>query len=96
MTQITKRKGGQITEDNKWLVLIESSWDEEKRAWIHSCGEIVMTFTDYRPIWDGPFPCSGSGRVHRDVVPYCPKCEEKPESLGPIDLREQLWGHLIH
>lgn len=94
VTETGRRKSGQITEAHRWLILTESTWDEEKGAWIHSCGEIVMVFTDYRPIWDGPLPCSGRGEVRREVVPYCSKCEEKPLSAGPIDLRKVLWGNI--
>lgn len=97
MSQITRRKGGGFTKDGKWLVLTESEAiieGSELKGYKHSCGETVMDFIDYRPIWDGPFPCSGSGKVHREHVPYCPKCEEKPDSTGPIDLRKAIWGNL--
>jgi len=93
-----KRKGGQLTEDANWLVLMESTMVQEEgelKGYIHNpCGEVVLAFIDYRPIWDGPFPCSGSGRVKREVIPYCPKCEEEPKPQGPIDLREALWGKI--
>ena len=36
------------------------------------------------PIHDGPFPLFGSGRCHTETVPYCPKCEENPDSNGSI------------
>ena len=40
------------------------------------------------PIWDGPFPMSGSGRCDYEEVPYCPKCEKKPDFHGtPIECR---------
>ena len=96
---ITKRPGGQLAEDGNWLVLTESIIFEEGgevKGWIHNpCGEMVMNFIDYRPIWDGPFLCSGSGRVRRESVPYCPKLEEKPVGQGPIDLRVAIWGDLV-
>jgi len=39
------------------------------------------------PVWDGLFSCSGSGRVKTEIIPYCPKCEQKPNSQGnPIQL----------
>lgn len=95
---VQKRKGGQLDKDGNWLVLTESTLVQEEgevKGWRHNtCGETVMDFIDYRPIWDGPFPCSGSGRVHRDHIPYCPKCEEKPVSQGPIDLRRAIWGDI--
>jgi len=48
-------------------------------------GEILGTEVAH-PIWDGPFPCSGSGRCHYETVPYCPNCEEKPSFHGsPIE-----------
>ncbi len=41
------------------------------------------------PIWDGPFPCSGSGKCHYETVPYCPKCEEQP-SGAPISIGSKI------
>lgn len=97
-TKITKRKGGQLTEDGSWLVLTESKIVEESgevKGWVHNpCGGQIMNFVDYRPIWDGPFPCSGSGQVHCENTPYCPNCEEKPTPQGPIDLRKAIWGNI--
>lgn len=59
------------------------------------CKSSIMAKTVTHPIWDGPFPCSGSGRVHSEQVPYCPKCEKEPSSFGtpldedPADKRER-------
>ena len=47
-----------------------------------ACGSEIQTTTVYHPIHDGPFPLSGSGRVQRQIVPYCPKCETKPSESG--------------
>ena len=51
------------------------------------CGSKIQGAKVIQPIWDGPFPCSGSGRVTSEIVPYCPKCEPKLSSRGsPIQL----------
>ena len=43
------------------------------------CGaEILAT---KHPLWNSPFPTSGTGRCVKGV-PYCPKCEEKPRIDG--------------
>lgn len=76
----TKRKAGQVI-DGKWLVLTEST-GEEGVGYIHSCGTEIMSVRVAHPIWDGPFPCSGSGQCHYEITPYCPKCEEEPSSRG--------------
>ena len=47
-----------------------------------TCGAQIMAAQIAHPIWDGPFPCSGSGRCYYEEVPYCPKCEEKPNFHG--------------
>ena len=84
-----KRQGGlTVGKDGGkvWLVLAEST-GEEGVGWKHKCGTIIMSTTVAHPIWDGPFPCSGSGRCHNEIVPYCPKCEVKPNFHGaPIDV----------
>ena len=46
------------------------------------CGSGIMSATVAHPIHDGPFPLSGSGQCHYEQVPYCPKCEEKPNYNG--------------
>lgn len=52
------------------------------------CGAGIMAIDVAHPIHDGPFALSGSGRVHRETVPYCPTCEEKPSPHGsPISVR---------
>lgn len=54
-----------------------------------TCKGTIMAVTVLHPVWDGPFPCSGSGQVKRgDDLPYCPKCEVEPSSSGaPIKVR---------
>jgi len=42
------------------------------------CGAAAQGKRVAHPIWDGPFPCSGSGRCHYETVPYCPNCERDP------------------
>ena len=53
-----------------------------------NCGKGINTVTRAHPIHDGPFPLSGSGQCKYQSVPYCPKCEEKPNESGlPITVR---------
>ena len=53
-----------------------------------TCNSDIMGATVSHSIWDGPGPCSGGGEVRNEVVPYCPKCEPKPNFSGtPIILR---------
>ena len=89
MSEVKRRGGGQITEkDGKkiWLVLTEST-GKEGVGYKHNCGEEIQGARVAHPIWDGPFACSGSGRVHTEIVPYCPKCELAPGFQGaPIDV----------
>lgn len=55
------------------------------------CGSDILSATVTRSIWDGPFKMSGSGKVQKEEVPYCPKCEEKPSYHGsPIQLKSIL------
>lgn len=80
-----KRQGGQI-KDGKWLVLTEST-GKEGVGFKHKCGTEITGAKVYHPIWDGPFAMSGSGGVHTEMAPYCPKCETEPNSSGaPIDV----------
>jgi len=90
-----KRPSGQL-KGNDWLVLTESTREKgEGKPYIHSCGETVMRARVAHPIWDGPFPMSGSGRCNYEIWPFCPQCEEEPSFHGsPIDLRGILWPGL--
>ena len=82
---MTKRKGGQTTGDKKWLVLIEST--KTSSGYTHNCGTEILAAQVAHAVWDGPFPLSGSGRVHYETVPYCPHCEEEPNFHGtPIQV----------
>lgn len=76
----TKRRGGQV-RDGKWLVLTEST-GEPGVGFTHCCGAEIVSQQVAHPIWDGPFPCSGSGRCNYEDVPYCPQCEEPPNYNG--------------
>ncbi len=44
------------------------------------CDSEIMGGTVAHSIWN--FPLSGSGECHYETVPYCPKCEEKPNFSG--------------
>ena len=48
----------------------------------NDCSSDIMSSIVAHPIHDGPFPLSGSGQCHYEQVPYCPKCEEKPNYNG--------------
>ena len=54
-------------------------YERKGNEWIcKTCGSTIAALVKYFPIWDGPFPCSGSGEVESQQLPYCPNCEEKP------------------
>ncbi len=74
-----KRPGGQKRGD-KWLVMTES--EGTRSNYTHSCGTTVMGARVAHSIHDGSWPGSGSGSVHNEEVPYCPKCEDKPDYHG--------------
>jgi hypothetical protein len=46
------------------------------------CGANILGAQVAHSVWDGPFPCSGSGQVEYETVPYCPNCETKPGFHG--------------
>ena len=63
----TKRQGGQV-KDGKWLVLTEST-GKEGVGYTHSCGAEIQGKRVTHPVWDGPFPLSGSG-ARSDPKPF--------------------------
>ena len=46
------------------------------------CGQTILSAKVAHTIRDGLFRLSGSGEVHYESVPYCPKCEEEPNFYG--------------
>jgi hypothetical protein len=56
--------------------------DAERGCTCLTCGSEIISETVTHPIWDGPFLASGSGRCQNEEVPYCPKCELKPNYHG--------------
>jgi hypothetical protein len=48
----------------------------------HKCGTTLLVTPVYHPVWDGLFPCSGTGEVRVEQVPYCPSCQTKPGTYG--------------
>ncbi len=46
------------------------------------CGSEVEAVRVAHANYDGIFEMSGGGRPVYEIVPYCPSCEEKPESQG--------------
>ena len=52
------------------------------------CQEVIMGATVAHSIHDGFFPLSGSGKCEYETVPYCPKCESKPNYHGSPIQRE--------
>ena len=73
----SKRRSGQVTTGNKWLVLTEST-GEEGVGFTHKCGAEIIGQEVYVTVRDGHFALSGSGQTKREVVPYCHTCETVP------------------
>ena len=46
------------------------------------CESEILVAEISHPVHDGPFPLSGSGKVYREQMPYCPICETIPNSNG--------------
>ena len=61
-------------------VIAESTPDGD--GWVHSCGTTLLGATVTHSVHDGIIPLAGSGRVEREVVPYCPKCQDPPNPIG--------------
>ncbi len=74
-------KGQRFMRKRGSSVIYKLNKDNTKSV-CNTCGSEIQGATVVHPIWDGPSPCSGSGRVHKETVPYCPKCEKKPNYSG--------------
>ncbi len=46
------------------------------------CGNEILVGLIAHPVHDGLFALSGSGQVKQEQMPYCPKCEKKPNPNG--------------
>ena len=50
------------------------------------CGSDILTAEIYHPIWNNGV--AGDGKCRIEEVPYCPKCEEKPNYSGMPIIRD--------
>ena len=49
----------------------------------HICGTLLMHKDAYISYHDARFEgCAGKGTVEKLPIPYCPKCEQEPETHG--------------
>ena len=61
----------------------ESTYKQKNGDFIcGKCETEILAITVTFAIHDGPFRLSGSGKTTRQVFPYCPKCENRPEIHG--------------
>lgn len=67
---------------NSQLIYTEIKVDNKSVWFCCQCGSVIMAERVAHPIWDGPFPMSGSGECYYEPVPYCPNCETKPSFHG--------------
>jgi hypothetical protein len=58
----------------------------------YKCNSDIKAEEVAHPIWDGPFPMSGSGGCEYESVPYCPKCETKPNFHGAPKVVASRYG----
>ena len=52
----------------------------------YGCESTVNVLRSVVPVWDGPFPCSGSGRTESKYTFYCKKCDGEPRMGQLLDL----------
>ena len=49
------------------------------------CGVVIEIVPAFISMHDARFEtCAGPGTVMRLAIPYCPKCEDKPENYGCV------------
>jgi hypothetical protein len=62
--------------------------DNDYRYECLNCGSRIMSHTVFFSIHDAAFHdlCAGPGDVVRLGIPYCPKCEPKPDESGCIHI----------
>ena len=46
------------------------------------CNNEILSVDRIHSVHDGIFPLNGSGDVQHEPIPYCPKCEDKPNDVG--------------
>jgi len=59
----------------------------ERIPYCYACGTEAKVVERTVPIWDGPFPCSGSGRVESYFAFYCSTCDPQPSSGTIRDIK---------
>jgi len=55
------------------------------------CGTDILAVTVTFSIHDAPFRLADSGKTQKQVFPYCPKCESRPDIRGiPINIKQSV------
>lgn len=73
-----KRVVHPVPSNKKWSQLLDDSWQ------CNACKSAIMAALQRRSVWlsDGPGPCAGTGEVEEHIIPFCPKCDQKPSKSG--------------
>jgi len=64
------------------------TWNEQKQEWTcNKCGSIIMGKKQHQSGRVPGFICAGGGDDVRVItIPYCPKCDQKPDDVGTYEL----------
>jgi hypothetical protein len=65
------------------LKFVQSCATQGEYVLCPKCSQPLEFVSAWLSIHDARFPeCAGWGKVCRAVIPYCPRCEEKPDDRG--------------
>lgn len=62
--------------------VIDSSDGQSFTLRCKKCGGNIMAARVAHPVWIKGMGCAGTGECRYEEVPYCPRCEEKPNFHG--------------
>jgi hypothetical protein len=83
---VVRPRGGRVNGTTGNYAVLDESVRGDDGFWTHSCGTQVQGVNVAMSVWyrSGPGPCAGTGEVVNRTVPYCPTCEDKPNSTGVL------------
>lgn len=77
----------------EYSVLGQSIYDEDAGIWTHECGSLLAAADVIRQVRYKAMPLAGPGEVRREIVPYCPTCNDVPKPMGADIYVEDLDKH---
>ena len=69
----------------KEQILARYDYDAQTNTlYCKKCRSVIMGKIQHQSVWIRGMCCAGTGEVVDATIPYCPKCDKKPDDRGVV------------